>query len=190
MDDRISFRLPTADRRPQNDRETCCRRPADGGRWTAGRGPPYHRVLTSMEWLLFLGGLGTILIVALVWWRRLGALEWWKRRQVAIGAWELRACPHCRGSGRCRSCQGLGTMGLMGPPCMDCGGGESVTALGDAGSNERARSQQTVMGTGRCATCGGTGQAFYEVSTGHTIADNAEALAAARLRHQQVESKP
>ncbi|HBY98608.1 MAG: hypothetical protein M5U01_29185 [Ardenticatenaceae bacterium] len=145
-----------------------------------------------MEWLVFLGGLGAILILSLAWWRRVGALEWWRRQQVATGAWELRACPACRGNGRCRSCQGLGTMGLMGPPCMDCGGGEQPIAAPDGTQApvSQARAQQTVMGTGRCATCGGTGQAFYEVATGRTIADNAEALAAARQRHQHSAREP
>lgn len=149
----------------------------------------------GLLWGCFLGGMAAILLVSLVWWQRVGALEWWKRRQIDSGAWERRPCPSCRGRGKCRSCQGLGTMGLMGPPCMECGGG--AVAARDPGYNptqagERARGpaadgqpryDYTAMGTGRCASCGGTGHAFYEIATGHTIADNPDAVAAARARH-------
>jgi hypothetical protein len=147
-----------------------------------------------MEWVCLVGGVGLVLVFSVVWWRRVGALEWWKRRQVESGAWELRDCPTCRGTGRCRSCQGMGTIGLMGPPCMDCGGGSQ--AVRDPGYNpeaagERARGQDatgepqyeyTAMGSGRCGTCGGTGQGFYERETGRTIANNPAAIAAARQR--------
>ncbi len=61
-------------------------------------------------------------------------------------------CPVCQGSGTCRSCRGLGTMGLMGPPCLDCGGGRSQSVAAGAG-----HTPPTQTGTGRCHNCHGRG---------------------------------